>query len=104
MVSARTSLWVFGHMLRCLRPWGMRLWSLTTGAGVVQVCAVDRCSRCIILILLAIAGTPRHIIYVSEQLDDYRAVIKHCRQQSEIDPQKVILWGTSFSGKPSTPG
>ncbi|KAL1949436.1 hypothetical protein VTO73DRAFT_8317 [Trametes versicolor] len=37
------------------------------------------------------AGTPRHIIYVSEQLDDYRAVIKHCRQQSEIDPQKKKL-------------
>ncbi|KAI0368636.1 alpha/beta-hydrolase [Pilatotrama ljubarskyi] len=46
----------------------------------------------------ASAGTPRHIIYVSEQLEDYRTVIKHCRQQPEIDPHKVILWGTSLSG------
>ncbi|KAI0635852.1 alpha/beta-hydrolase [Trametes polyzona] len=46
----------------------------------------------------ASAGTPRHIVYVSEQLDDYRTVIKYCRQQPEFDPHKVILWGTSFSG------
>ncbi|KAI0359948.1 alpha/beta-hydrolase [Trametes cingulata] len=46
----------------------------------------------------ASAGTPRHVIYVSEQLEDYRTVVKFCRQQPEIDPHKVILWGTSFSG------
>ena len=43
-------------------------------------------------------GTPRHIVYVSEQLDDYRTVIKYCRQQPEFDPHKVVLWGTSFAG------
>ncbi|KAI0784530.1 alpha/beta-hydrolase [Abortiporus biennis] len=43
-------------------------------------------------------GTPRHCVYVSEQLDDYRTVIKYCRQQAEFDPQRVILWGSSFSG------
>ncbi|KAI0833393.1 alpha/beta-hydrolase [Trametes gibbosa] len=46
----------------------------------------------------ASAGTPRHIVYVSEQLDDYRSVIKYCRQQPEFDPHRVVLWGTSFSG------
>ncbi|KAH9850312.1 alpha/beta-hydrolase [Lenzites betulinus] len=46
----------------------------------------------------ASAGIPRHIIYVSEQLDDYRSVIKYCRQQPEFDPHRVVLWGTSFSG------
>ncbi|KAH9945399.1 alpha/beta-hydrolase [Epithele typhae] len=44
------------------------------------------------------AGTPRHIVFVSEQLDDYRTVVKYVRQQAEFDPQKVVLWGTSFSG------
>ncbi|TBU33540.1 alpha/beta-hydrolase [Dichomitus squalens] len=43
-------------------------------------------------------GTPRHVVYVSEQLDDYRTVVKYVRQQPEFDPQRVILWGTSFSG------
>ncbi|KAI0671657.1 alpha/beta-hydrolase [Trametes maxima] len=46
----------------------------------------------------ASAGIPRHVVYVSEQLDDYRAVVKFCRQQTDIDPNKVIIWGTSFSG------
>ncbi|EMD31306.1 hypothetical protein CERSUDRAFT_100500 [Gelatoporia subvermispora B] len=43
-------------------------------------------------------GEPRHAVYVTEQLDDYKAVIKFCRQQPEFDPNRVILWGTSFSG------
>ncbi|KAI0749386.1 alpha/beta-hydrolase [Daedaleopsis nitida] len=43
-------------------------------------------------------GLPRHVVYVSEQLDDYRTVIKYCRQQPEFDPQRVIIWGTSFAG------
>ncbi|KAI8980120.1 alpha/beta-hydrolase [Trametes punicea] len=46
----------------------------------------------------ASAGHPRHVIYVSEQLDDYRAVVKFCRQQPDLDPHKVVLWGTSLSG------
>ncbi|KAJ8495969.1 hypothetical protein ONZ51_g1403 [Trametes cubensis] len=46
----------------------------------------------------ASTGTPRHVIYVSEQLEDYRTAVKYCRQQPEFDPHKVILWGTSFSG------
>ncbi len=44
-------------------------------------------------------GTPRHVVYVSEQLEDYRTVVKFCRQQPEFDPQRVILWGSSFAGK-----
>ncbi|KAJ3478609.1 hypothetical protein NLI96_g9636 [Meripilus lineatus] len=46
----------------------------------------------------ASGGKPRHSVYVSEQLDDYRTVVKYCRQQPEFDPQRVILWGSSFSG------
>jgi hypothetical protein len=47
-----------------------------------------------------IDGTPRHVLYVSEQLEDYRTVIKWCRAQTEypFDPQQVIVWGSSFSG------
>jgi alpha/beta superfamily hydrolase len=43
-------------------------------------------------------GTPRHVVVVAEQLEDYRAVFKYARQQEEFDAQKVILWGSSFSG------
>ncbi|KAJ7503310.1 alpha/beta-hydrolase [Mycena galericulata] len=43
-------------------------------------------------------GTRRDSVYVSEQQDDYRTVIKYVRQQSQYDPQRVIVWGYSFSG------
>ncbi|TDL25845.1 alpha/beta-hydrolase [Rickenella mellea] len=43
-------------------------------------------------------GTPRHALYVSEQLEDYRTVIKWARQQPEFDPQRIVVWGSSFSG------
>ncbi|KAJ7315362.1 alpha/beta-hydrolase [Mycena albidolilacea] len=43
-------------------------------------------------------GTPRHVLIVKEQLEDYRTVIKYARQQPEFDPQRLVLWGSSFSG------
>ncbi|KAJ7875452.1 alpha/beta-hydrolase [Mycena leptocephala] len=43
-------------------------------------------------------GTPRHMLIVKDQLDDYRTVIKYARQQPEFDPQRVVVWGSSFSG------
>jgi len=43
-------------------------------------------------------GTPRHILLVNEQLEDYRTVIEYARGQPEFDGQRVVLWGSSFSG------
>ncbi|KAF7335478.1 Hydrolase-4 domain-containing protein [Mycena venus] len=43
-------------------------------------------------------GTPRHVLIVKDQLEDYRTVIKYARQQPEFDPQRLVLWGSSFSG------
>ncbi|KAJ6577969.1 alpha/beta-hydrolase [Mycena capillaripes] len=43
-------------------------------------------------------GTPRHVLVVKDQLDDYRTVIKYVRQQPEFDAQRLIVWGSSFSG------
>ncbi|KAK7055913.1 peptidase-S15 domain-containing protein [Favolaschia claudopus] len=43
-------------------------------------------------------GSRRNCIYVSEQQDDYRTVVKYARQQPEYDPQRVVIWGFSFSG------
>ncbi|KAJ7580987.1 alpha/beta-hydrolase [Mycena floridula] len=43
-------------------------------------------------------GTPRHLLVVKEQLEDYRTVIKYVRQQSHLDPQRVVVWGSSFAG------
>ncbi|KZP06855.1 alpha/beta-hydrolase [Athelia psychrophila] len=43
-------------------------------------------------------GTPRSMVVVKEQLEDYRTVVKYARHDPAFDPQRVILFGTSFSG------
>ncbi|KAF8151230.1 alpha/beta-hydrolase [Mycena galopus ATCC 62051] len=43
-------------------------------------------------------GTPRQVLIVKEQLEDYRTVIKYARQQPQFDPQRLVVWGSSFSG------
>ncbi|KAF8512482.1 alpha/beta-hydrolase [Gautieria morchelliformis] len=43
-------------------------------------------------------GTPRHILRISEQLEDYRSVISWTQQLPEFDSKRIIIWGTSFSG------
>jgi acetyl esterase/lipase len=37
-------------------------------------------------------------MYISYQLDDYRAAIEYARSRKEVDPEKVVVWGTSASG------
>lgn len=42
------------------------------------------------------------MLFVKEQLDDYRTVIKYARESGLFDPKRVVIWGTSFSGGHST--
>lgn len=44
------------------------------------------------------AGEPRQMYSVHHQLDDLRAAVRYARSRSEIDPHKIVLWGTSASG------
>ncbi|KAJ7052015.1 alpha/beta-hydrolase [Mycena amicta] len=44
-------------------------------------------------------GTPRNCVYVEEQQEDYRTVVKWVRQQQDVyDPHRVVVWGFSFAG------
>ncbi|KAF9496670.1 hypothetical protein BDN71DRAFT_1505580 [Pleurotus eryngii] len=43
-------------------------------------------------------GTPGNMVNVTEQLGDFRAVIKYVRSQHQYGPNKVVLWATSLSG------
>ncbi len=43
-------------------------------------------------------GEPRQIYSVSKQLEDNNAAITFARTISEIDPEKIFMWGTSSSG------
>jgi len=43
-------------------------------------------------------GEPRQLYDVSYQLQDLRAAIAYARGRSEIDPEKIVIWGTSAAG------
>jgi dienelactone hydrolase len=43
-------------------------------------------------------GEPRQLMFISYQLEDYRAAVKYVRSLKEIDSEKIVLWGTSASG------
>ncbi|KAJ8508729.1 hypothetical protein ONZ45_g9015 [Pleurotus djamor] len=43
-------------------------------------------------------GEPRNCAVVSEQLEDYATIVAYCRQRPGFNPQKIVLWGYSFSG------
>jgi dienelactone hydrolase len=43
-------------------------------------------------------GAPRNVLYVTEQLEDYRTALAWARAQAGVDPARVVVWGTSFAG------
>ncbi len=46
----------------------------------------------------ASTGSPRQLLDVGKQHEDYRAAIAYARSVGGIDPDRIALWGTSFSG------
>ena len=46
----------------------------------------------------ASSGEPRQLLDIARQHDDYRAVIAWARSLDGVDPDRVVLWGSSFSG------
>ncbi len=43
-------------------------------------------------------GSPRQVLDVKAQLDDYRAAIAHARALPDVDADRIVVWGSSFSG------
>ncbi len=46
----------------------------------------------------ASSGEPRHLLDIKQQLADWEAAVSYARKQEIIDPERIALWGTSFSG------
>ncbi|OBH90184.1 alpha/beta hydrolase [Mycobacterium sp. E2733] len=46
----------------------------------------------------ASTGEPRQLLDIRGQHDDYRAVVAWARRLGGVDPDRVVLFGTSFSG------
>jgi uncharacterized protein len=48
-------------------------------------------------------GQPRNFLSVSGELQDFRDVVAWARQQTErFDPQRIVVWGSSFGGMHTT--
>lgn len=43
-------------------------------------------------------GHPRRVVDVAAQLADWRAALAWARTLDDVDPRRVIAWGTSFAG------
>ncbi len=41
---------------------------------------------------------PRQLLNVPSQHDDWRAAIRFARTLDGVDPERIVLWGSSFSG------
>ena len=46
----------------------------------------------------ASSGEPRQLLDINRQIADYRAVVRWARQLDGVEPDRIVLWGTSFSG------
>jgi pimeloyl-ACP methyl ester carboxylesterase len=44
------------------------------------------------------SGEPRRLVDVGRQHEDWRAAVEHARGLEGIDPERIALWGTSYSG------
>jgi dienelactone hydrolase len=43
-------------------------------------------------------GEPRQVLDINRQLQDWEAAIAYARSRPELDPDRIIAWGTSFGG------
>jgi acetyl esterase/lipase len=43
-------------------------------------------------------GEPRELVSIPQQLEDWQNAITYARTLPSVDPSRVALWGTSFSG------
>lgn len=46
----------------------------------------------------ASGGEPRQLLDIRSQLQDWTAAIEHARGLPGVDPQAIVLWGSSLSG------
>ena len=43
-------------------------------------------------------GEPRQALYPMDQVSDYRCAIRFLQESGLVDPERICVWGTSFSG------
>jgi dienelactone hydrolase len=43
-------------------------------------------------------GSPRQLLDIERQLEDWAAALRHARTMQGIDPARIAIWGSSFGG------
>jgi uncharacterized protein len=43
-------------------------------------------------------GEPRQLLSIPRQLEDYAAAIAYARSLEGVDPDRIVVWGSSFAG------
>jgi dienelactone hydrolase len=46
----------------------------------------------------ASGGEPRQLLSIAKQHEDWQAAIAYARSLEGVDPERIVLWGSSFSG------
>lgn len=46
----------------------------------------------------ASSGEPRQLLNIAAQLEDWRSAVSYARTLEVVDPDRVVVWGTSFGG------
>ena len=90
--DAATPCIVMGHGLGATRDCGLAPYAEKFAAAGFAVLVFDYRH------FGASDGTPRQLVSISRQLEDWRAAIAFVRKQPQLDPDAVFLWGSSFSG------
>lgn len=83
---------VLGHGFGLTRDCGLAAYAERFAAAGMQVVVIDYSG------FGQSGGGPREVVLVREQLDDYLAAIAATRELPGVDPDRVALWGTSYSG------
>lgn len=46
----------------------------------------------------ASTGEPRQLLDIPKQLEDWQSAVAYARTLHDVDPERVVVWGTSFGG------
>lgn len=46
----------------------------------------------------ASSGEPRQLLDIARQQEDWRSALTYARAVEGVDPERVVIWGTSFGG------
>lgn len=83
---------VMAHGLGAVREWRLDAFAERFAAQGWMVLVFDY------RYLGASEGSPRQLLDIDDQLDDWRAALAYGRSLTEVDPDRIAVWGTSFGG------